>query len=151
MWKIGSFGLVLVCVYLVSGCATGSGETRVSSSLKNGEITLSSFKYVTIYEGKYATEIELRLESLFEERGFIVVGEKDITDAARTLGIRYSRTPIFNGYGDVLGGVTRILIEAVDTDKTLATINWKQTRQSEDDIWNNLSKGLGAVLSRTTK
>ena len=91
MWKIGSLGLVLVCVYLLSGCAAGSGETRVSSSLSKGEITLSSFKYVTIYEGKYATEIELRLESLFEERGFIVVGEKDITDAARTLGIRYSR------------------------------------------------------------
>ena len=146
MWKIGSFGLALVCVYLVSGC-TNSGETRVSSSLTKGEITLSSFKYVTIYEGKYATEIELRLESLFEERGFIVVGEKDITDAARTLGIRYSRTSSERGYGEGLGSVTRILIEAVDTDKTLVTINWKQTRQSEDDIWNNLSKELGAVIN----
>jgi len=149
MWKIGSLGLVLVCVYLLSGCAAGSGETRVSSSLSKGEITLSSFKYVTIYEGKYATEIELRLESLFEERGFIVVGEKDITDAARTLGIRYSRTS--SGYGEGLGSVTRILIEAVDTDKTLVTINWKQTRQSEDVIWNNLSKELGTELSRTIK
>ncbi len=147
MWKIGSFGLVLVCVYLVSGCQN-SGETRVSSSLSKGEITLSSFKYVTIYDGKYATGIELQLESLFEERGFIVVGEKDITDAARTLGIRYSGNPIFNGYGDEIGEVIRILIEAVDTDKTLVTINWKQTHQSEDVIWNNLSKELGAVLSK---
>lgn len=146
MWKIGSFGLVLVCVCLVSGCQS-SGETRVSSSLSKGEITLSSFKYVTIYNGKYATGIELQLESLFEEHGFVVVGEKDITDAARTLGIRFSGNPVFNGYGDEIGGVVRILIEAVDTDKTLVSINWKQTWQSEDVVWNNLSKELGAILS----
>lgn len=140
-------GFLGVQACLALACAT-SGTFMASNSLERGHIRLSNYRYVVIYDSESASFIELELEKLFESRGFVVVGERGITDATQTLGVRYQEYLPTNYYGQVINGRLTISLEDIASDKTLLTLSSGGSYVQRDSIWKKLAKELEAALAK---
>jgi hypothetical protein len=119
-----------------------------SSALESGEVRLSQYEYVVIYEAEKASFIELQLEQLMEDQGFKVVGQNDAQTMsdAKILGTRYTEEPIVNGYGNRIGTILTVLLEDFVTDRTLLTARGQVRMGPPEEAWNKVSSQLRAEI-----
>jgi hypothetical protein len=139
------FYLLLLLIF-ITGCSSSS--MMASSALKNNEISLSNYKYVTIYDSKEASFMELELENLMESNGLKVIGKGDAKKYRKgtVLGTRYTEDHIRNGYGNPIGTTFTISLEDFSSDKTLLTVNAQQQYMGREAAWKEVSQKLDSAL-----
>jgi hypothetical protein len=139
---------VVLTVALLSLSACVSSNMMASSALKSGEIRLSKYKYAVITQSRTASFIELELESLLESNGLEVIGSADGKKYGRGTVIlaRYAEEHQRDGYGSVVGTTITVTLEDMATDKTLLTVNGRQSYLRRDAAWKQVSEELAAAL-----
>ena len=137
---------LLAFATIASLCIVGCSSSRImlSSAIERGEVKLSSYKYVVVYDSAEASHMELELEQLLEHNGLRVIGEDDVQNPSLTLGARYQEKAIYNGYGNMIKIELTVLLEDMDTDKTLLTASGNAG--SRNSAWKAVARKLNEAL-----
>lgn len=141
--------LLLVASFALGGCATD--KIVMSTALEKGEIHLSDYPHVVIYDAKKAAMIEVELDRIMTSHGFEVIGGKETKKHDKVLGVRYLERETRRD-GRAQKREVTLTFEDVQTDKTLLAIHANQKLflwSTRKPILKDLSEKFTEALAAT--
>ena len=144
--------ILIVCIFSFAACSTTIKPSYKTEVMRDPDFLFDEYKAVTIYNSSDANFIELKIAALFRSLQFEVLGENEsVLRADPVLGVRYTMEPSYDARGLVAGLSMTLLLEDIQTGKTLLTLRGISSRQgpirdsvfpTEGALWEELQKRL---------